>query len=153
MTHMIKTTRDIKLDTINTSLAKTPTQVALMKSINEQLETLKDLALGHLVAKLTGNGVKRKTKSQDFANPNDIIVVTALLLMTQEITLEGRGLIDLDMTEEKEEAQMMEKTIRKEIVKKLKNQKEKGVKMKRKRRSVVVSQKNEKRGRLTNSLD
>ena len=153
MTHMIKTTRDIKLDTINTSLAKTPTQVALMKSINEQLETLKDLALGHLVAKLTSNGVKRKTKSQDFANPNDIIVVTALLLMTQEITLEGRGLIDLDMTEEKEEAQMMEKTIRKEIVKKLKNQKEKGVKMKRKRRSVVVSQKNEKRGRLTNSLD
>ena len=153
MTHMIKTTRDIKLDTINTSLAKTPTQVALMKSINEQLETLKDPVLGHLVAKLTGNGVKRKTKSQDFANPNDIIVVTALLLMTQEITREGRGLIDLDMTEEKEEAQMMEKTIRKEIVKKLKNQKEKDVKMKRKKRSVVGSQKNEKRGRLTNSLD
>ena len=35
MTHMIKTTRDIKLDTINTSLAKTLTQVALIKSIKE----------------------------------------------------------------------------------------------------------------------
>ena len=151
MTHMIKTTRDIKLDTINTSLAKTLTQVALIKSIKEQLGTLRGLVLSHQVAKLTGNGVKRKTESQGIENPNDIIVVTALLLRTREITRKGRDLKDLDMKEEKEEVQTMKKTIRRKMVQKLKNQKEKDLKKKIKNKKVVVSQENEKTGRMKNS--